>query len=234
MKKILVLFALAISCISAYTQHNDIAQFAIWIPKEGQVDKFEAGYKRHLEWHKNNGDTWGWWGWFIVSGPRYGYFVDATFSRSWQDFDRAVKPAGDMADNRKNVFPHGNVHSIFKAKHITECSTTDSFDNKLKICRMLRITVNNLHAAQKLIGHLRDHYASKDIPSFQTYRIIDGSELNQFVILAGFKSWEEFGRTEDLSDQLEQLQESMKTNCIISTTSETMVYRPDLSWFPSN
>lgn len=96
-----------------YGQESNIGEFAIWKPKEGHLQNFENGYKQHLKWHKANGDKWGWYGWFIVSGSRYGQFVDETFGRTCADFDKAIKPAEDIADNRIHVFPFGDVQTIF-------------------------------------------------------------------------------------------------------------------------
>lgn len=86
-----------------FAQSEKIAQFAVWEPKPGQRTEFTAGYQRHLVWHKTNDDKWGWYGWFIASGPRSGQFVDATLDHTWADFDTPVDPAGNRADNARNV-----------------------------------------------------------------------------------------------------------------------------------
>lgn len=218
--------------VLAFSQEGDIAQFAIWKPKDGHRAEFEAGYKKHLKWHEENGDTWGWWGWFIVSGPRYGQFVDATFSRSWNDFDNAVKPAEDLADNRVHVFPFGDIQTIFKVRRNVACSTNDTFNNKLKICRMLTVTVSNLGEGRTILKRLKEDSSIAGLKSLQTYEVIDGGNLNEFIVLLGFNSWEEFGKSQDVGEKLSALQDSMKLQTIRSVQSETMVYREDLSWFP--
>ena len=95
-------------------QENNLAQFAIWKPKAGNEQLFATGYKQHLVWHKTNNDTWDWYGWYIISGPNWGMFVDATFNHNWNDFDNPVNPAGDKADNALHVHPFGDVLSVFK------------------------------------------------------------------------------------------------------------------------
>jgi len=65
---------------------------------------FEEGYKRHLGWHRQNGDSWSWNGWTIISGDATGYFVDGTFFHAWSDLDSPVSPAADGADNAVTWF----------------------------------------------------------------------------------------------------------------------------------
>src|SRR6185312_12801181 len=110
MLRILILFLL----ISNTAIAQQIIQFAFWKPKPGQEKNFETGYRQHLEWHKAAGDTWKWHGWFIISGPGYGLFADATADHSWADFDRSFDYAGDKAHNLTHVEPYGDIQGLQK------------------------------------------------------------------------------------------------------------------------
>ncbi|HEU5290139.1 MAG TPA: hypothetical protein VFU05_05805, partial [Cyclobacteriaceae bacterium] len=46
------------------------ARIAILKPNEGKTVDFEAGYIRHLEWHKKAGDPWVWYGWTVWASER--------------------------------------------------------------------------------------------------------------------------------------------------------------------
>lgn len=94
------LIVLLFMCHHVMAQNGPVAHFSFWQPKAGEEKNFENGYKQHLNWHKTNGDKWAWYGWYIISGPRSGQFVDATFNHAWGDFDKPVKPAEDGADNQ--------------------------------------------------------------------------------------------------------------------------------------
>ncbi|HEY7611508.1 MAG TPA: hypothetical protein VH764_00830 [Gemmatimonadales bacterium] len=74
-------------------------------PRDGMTPQFEAGYRRHLDWHVGAGDPWAWYMWQIADGERVGLFVDGTFGHAWADFDRSVRPAEDGADNARHVEP---------------------------------------------------------------------------------------------------------------------------------
>lgn len=122
MKIIVILFCIVLSGTGVVSQAQEVSHaitsFVIWKPLPGHEDEFESVYKRHLQWHKAAQDTWSWYGWYFVSGERYGQFMDATFDHAWADFDKPIKPAGDRADNRVNVFPYGEVKSVYKALYM--------------------------------------------------------------------------------------------------------------------
>lgn len=216
-----------------YAQNSNIGQFAVWKAKEGQLQNFENGYKQHLNWHKSNDDKWGWYGWFIVSGNRYGQFVDATFDHTWADFDKAIKPSEDSADNRLHVFPFGDVQTIFKVSHYPKYSTVDTFANKLKLIKMVTLTTDTLEQTLKVVDKLKDFYISKQIKSFKTYKVVDGSSTNQIILLMGFNSWEDYAISENLNEKIVELEQNLKLKTINSIVSETMIYRADMSWFPN-
>lgn len=69
--------------LSAQTERGPYARIAILRPHDGDTVDFEAGYIRHLEWHRQAGDTWVWYGWTIWAGERQRWFVYATFGQSW-------------------------------------------------------------------------------------------------------------------------------------------------------
>ena len=82
------------------------ARIAFLRPLDGDTVDFEAGYLRHLEFHRQAKDTWAWYGWTIWAGERQRWFVYATFGHSAASLDNPVPPAEDERDNVSNVAPH--------------------------------------------------------------------------------------------------------------------------------
>jgi hypothetical protein len=82
------------------------ARIAVLHPHEGQTVDFEAGYVRHLDWHRQAKDPWVWYGWSIWAGDRQRWFVYATFGHSASSLDHPVAPLDDERDNVVNVVPH--------------------------------------------------------------------------------------------------------------------------------
>jgi hypothetical protein len=87
--------------------HGPYARISILRPHDGDTVDFEAGYIRHLEWHRQAKDTWTWFGWTIWAGERQRWFVYATFGHSAESLDNPVSPAEDERDNIFNVTAHG-------------------------------------------------------------------------------------------------------------------------------
>ena len=84
------------------------ARISFLQPHDGDTVDFEAGYTRHLEWHRQNKDTWTWFGWTVWAGERQRWLVYATFGHSAAEMDNPVNPADDERDNIVNVVPHAH------------------------------------------------------------------------------------------------------------------------------
>lgn len=87
-------------------EQASFARIAILRPNDGDTVEFEAGYIRHLDWHRQAKDSWRWYGWTVWAGERQRWFLYATFGHSAVDFDNPVSPAEDERDNISNVTPH--------------------------------------------------------------------------------------------------------------------------------
>ena len=92
--------------VIAEDEGDSYARIAFLRPHDGDTVDFEAGYIRHLEWHRQAKDSWVWYGWNIWAGERQRWFVYATFRHTAASFDNPVSPAEDERDNISNVTPH--------------------------------------------------------------------------------------------------------------------------------
>jgi len=92
--------------LGAQTGRGPYARIAVLRPHDGQTVEFEAGYIRHLAWHRQAGDPWVWYGWGVWAGERHRWFIYATFGHSAASLDSAVAPADDERDNVLNVASH--------------------------------------------------------------------------------------------------------------------------------
>ena len=87
-------------------ERGPYARIAVLRPHDGDTVDFEAGYIRHLDWHRKAGDAWVWYGWSVTFGERQRWFVYASFGHTAADLDNPVAPAEDERDNILNVTPH--------------------------------------------------------------------------------------------------------------------------------
>jgi hypothetical protein len=102
----LLLGTVAATPLRAQPEPGSYARIAVLRPHDGDTVDFEAGYIRHLEWHRQARDSWAWYGWTVWAGERQRWFVYATFGHSAASLDSPVSPTEDERDNIANVTPH--------------------------------------------------------------------------------------------------------------------------------
>ncbi len=61
----------------------------------GTTDKYEAGRKKHMAWHKAQGDPWAWNVYEITTGPDTGGYIIASPNHQWADIDTWTAKYGD-------------------------------------------------------------------------------------------------------------------------------------------
>jgi hypothetical protein len=89
---------------SAQFPPKSVAEIYEVKPKAGA--DFEAAGKRHMEWHRQQHDTWSYAVWEIISGERTGTYIGGTFGHDWKDFDeRAKLEEADLANFRQTMGP---------------------------------------------------------------------------------------------------------------------------------
>jgi hypothetical protein len=83
------------------------ARIAILRALDGHTVELEAGYIRHLEWHRQAKDTFRWYSYSVwASTERQRWLVYATFGHTAGSLANPVSPAEDERDNVLNVLPH--------------------------------------------------------------------------------------------------------------------------------
>ena len=229
--KYILFFVLPILTLQALAQ-DGIAHFSVWQPKPGMENQFETGYKQHLQWHVANKDSWSWYGWYVISGARAGYFIDATFNHQWADFDKPVNPAGDAADNGLHTEPFGDFRLAFKVKFLPLLSQYAVNSLQSKFLRFITIQVTNKEQALAAIGKVVAQYRSKGANSLMVYDMVDGGTIPQIILLIGSESFAAMGITENITDDLLKAASSLKATPFGPINSELWRYRADMSMFP--
>jgi len=213
-------------------------------PKTG----YEAGRKRHMDWHKKQADTWAWFTWEVETGDRTGAFVTGTFGHQWKDFDdwEAKLGKGDTADGALNLAPfvgsqtNGFYQFLADVSRPTEGSTepppmTELIHYQVKIgsAQEFRSAMKKFHEA---IGK------STWKVSYEWYELVDGGEHPSFTLAFPLKGFADLAPPDPpfpamLEKAMGQYdaQELMKAvdRCTKSVRSEILRYRPDLSYVPA-
>lgn len=104
---LLVALFLVAANVNAQTEIGPFARIAILRANDGQTVDLEAGYMRHLEWHRQAKDTFKWYSYSVwASTERQRWLIYATFGHTAESLSNPVNPADDERDNQMNVLPH--------------------------------------------------------------------------------------------------------------------------------
>ncbi len=225
-------------------QTGKAARVVLIKPKEDRNRDFEMGYKRHLEWHKQNKDTWAWYGWQIVAGENFGYFMDGTFGHKWEDFDNPVMPAADAADNNVNVTPYANFVSnsyVVLLDHLSNCRLLETKQPSAMIeFHRFEIKPGFENDFEEILSICHKTF-DKQSRRHTVYKMINGGSVPQYLIMFPMDKVSELQRAEisientvlnSLSASASVLmQQKMQTGVVFHAAS-ILRYRADMSYFP--
>lgn len=197
------------------------ARIAILKPNEGQTVDFEAGYIRHLEWHKQAGDPWIWYGWTLWASERQRWFIYATFGHSAADFDKPVAPAEDEKDNILNVVPHAS----FAGNGLYEFLPAFSSGNGVpQATPRVEFTTVDLKPGEGAAFENALKVASSLKGEVLWYRMVAGAEAPRYVRLRTLSNLEDL-----LSFSKEHSLPEATKGLIKTVTVEILALRPTMS-----
>jgi hypothetical protein len=194
------------------------ARFTVLAPKEGVQQDFESGYKRHLEWHAAQPDTWSWLGWTVTTGERFGTFIDATVDREATDFDAPVAPAADAADNAKNVLPYARIVTTSLYQLRRDLGDRPTSDLKSHLLSLMTVDVEP-GAESRFEAQLRPNHVNLIV-----FELVNGGEVPRYLIFVPART---------MSEVANAAMPAARAG-VRRVTVETVRFRPDLSYEPAS
>jgi hypothetical protein len=218
-----VLPTLLVAQTVAQTERGPYARIAILRPHDGDTVDFEAGYIRHLEWHRQNRDTWVWYGWSVTFGERQRWFVYASFGHPAASLDNPVSPTEDERDNISNVTPHAQYLGNALYEYLPGLSRDTG--EPQPTAQLEFTTVDLVPGAEKAF----EAALSADQPKLQGetlwYRMVAGGTAPRYVRLRPRTSLSAI-----LDGKGEQALPDKVNNLIAKTTVEILTLRPTMSY----
>lgn len=175
------------------------ARMVVIQPHPGQAAAFEAGYRRHLDWHRGAEDRWTWYGWYFVLGDRLGQFMDGTFFHAAEDFDHAVQPAADGADNARNVEPYADFQSHGMYRRLADASAGAPLPDNAPFLAMTTYFVTpgqEQRFEETLRAGTRARRGGPD-ERFSWYKLTVGGEAPAYVLLRAVPTFGSAARLPD-------------------------------------
>ena len=194
-----------------------LARFTVLVPHENMLDELEAGYRRHLEWHRTAGDRWTWHGWTIITGDRLGTFIDATIDRTPEEIDAPVKPLEDRADNQRNVFPYvrSATSSMYRARPDLCSAAESSIDAPFSTMATVHVHPGRQSAFEE---HLK-----KNRTQAVCFELLSGGAQPSYLFLLPAQKF-----SAALTTGLK-----LDHPSVASIVRELLRYRPDLTYVPA-
>lgn len=211
------------AALAAQSSLGPYARIAFLRPHDGETVDFEAGYVRHLEWHRQAKDTWCWYGWNIWSGERQRWLVYATFGHTAASLSSPVSPAEDERDNVSNVTPH----AIFEGNGVYEFLPALSRGTGVPqaTLRMELTTIDLAPGSEKIFEAALSARQSTLKDETLWFRMLSGGPVPRYVRLRPRTTLAAI-----LESSAEQALPDKVNSLIAKTTIEILSLRPTLSY----
>jgi hypothetical protein len=196
--------------------------------RSGLERQLDAGYRRHLGWHAAAGDRWTWYLWEVTNGERAGLYVDGTFGHAWADFDAAVDPRGDAADNEVNVEPFAvrAANQTWRRRSDLEGAASGQAVDPESAPLVLRTEYAGQSGAESAFtAALRRFRAAAGSRRYAVYELVTGGGPPTYVLWIPVKTWADAGEVADRTAEAGRVLAGTADR----VRAELWRFRPDLS-----
>ena len=199
------------------------ARIAVLRPHDGHTVDFEAGYIRHLDFHRQARDAWTWYGWTVWAGERQRWFVYASFGHAAADLDRPVSPADDERDNVTNVTPHAEFAGNALYEFLPALSRGSAAPTPTPRLELTTVDVRPGGAAafERALASTHSTLASETL----WYRLVAGGTAPRYVRLRPSPSLAAL-----LESQAQQALPAVAHELVARSTIEILNLRPAMSY----
>lgn len=240
--------ALLIATAAAGQKTPDVAEVSIWKLKAGATPAvFEAGRKKHMEFHAAQKDAFGWMTWEIVNGDRAGSYLTGTFGHYWKDFDgREAFDALDGADVARTTGAQAEVDTTGYWIYMSEVSREPAGATGPAAFAQLTHYMVNPADVPRFEDALKEIKPILDTASWPVhsswYRLASGGEGPHYVLSTRRDNWAAFAPVEKsliqvLTDSIGARRAAELLDTIRSSTrevyTEVLKFRSDLSYAPA-
>jgi hypothetical protein len=208
---------------SSLQASTSFARIAFLRPHDGGTVDFEAGYIRHLEWHRQAKDRWTWYGWTVWAGERQRWFVYATFGHSAASLDDPPSPGDDERDNVLNVTPHAQFAGNGLYEYLPAISRGTGVPTPTARLELTTVDLNSGMAAAFESALSADR--STRSGEWLWFRLVAGGPSPRYVRLSPRRSLSAL-----LEDRIAQALPDGARTLIAKTTIEILTLRPTMSY----
>ena len=247
MVSLLAIPLLLVACALAQTQPGRIAQIGAQVPKPGAAAQYEAGRKKHMQFHKQQNDAWAWHTWQVTTGDSTGVYITGSFSHQWKDFDgRDQFQQVDSVDFDANIAP-----SLAKSEtsywtfrpDLSRLKSEGNFDAPMLTVTHFYLNPEGLPTFLDSVKRINQGIdkAKYPAPPGWWYQLANGGEGPHFVLVTPRANWAAMeGPEKTLDTAMEEAFGKPDGTALMSnirkairrTYTELLEHRADLSYMP--
>jgi hypothetical protein len=198
------------------------ARIAIMRAIDGHSVDWEAGYIRHLEWHRQAKDTFGWYSYSVwASTERQRWIIYATFGHTAAELSNPVSPAEDERDNLINVLPHAQFlgNAVYEFLPALSCGNGVPTPFARAEYTTVELTLGLSKAFEAALAAEQSRLQGETL----WYRMVVGGDMPRYVRLRPRESLEAI-----LNERADQGLPETVNSSISKMTTETLSLRPNM------
>jgi hypothetical protein len=227
---------------------NNLCRIYFFNPKPDQVQQFEAGRKKHNQFHRSQNDTFTWNTWVIETGDNTGRYVTSTCGHAWKDFDAWENKMGkaDAADAAADMAPYvqGGSNGFYMYRADMSLGPPNRPPTPRVAVTIYQLKPGATNDFIATIKKINDALSKQpDWPKTSGWlQLLNGGEGPVFVLLndrqnfAGFEPLPKSVRDALVEaggeDSANQIMKSI-ADATAHIWTEEALYRPDLSYVPA-
>lgn len=208
----------------------------------GAEARFEEALKKHVDWHREQKDTWSWTSWTVMTGPDTGQYCGGTFGHKWEDFDSpAVDGAADEADMRATFLPYVTSREMTMGVLLPDVSRPAEGQSPMSSVIFFNIHFGKDAEFMELIGEFHKAIEKVGVPwNYVWWQLMSGGEAGTYVLVLPRADFASFNPDKPFPQVLAEAYGKAGAEALLDRWSEVVDSsashltrsRPDLAYAP--
>lgn len=207
--------------------------------------QYEAARKKHMAWHKSQGDKWAWNVYEITTGPDTGAYLISTIGHTWADIEAWQGKLGTADTDNAQQTMGGTIAKTETAYWSTVNAISRLPQGSTAPAPFLHVTLFELKGGQDFammaaIGKIKAALEAAKFPTSAIwYRQVSGGPISNYAVVVPLPNMSALGGPTVAATLVSQLGEQKATALlneffmtVASTRTELLQHRPDLSYAP--
>ena len=241
-----VLAAFLVLPMIAQAPNTAIVRVGVYKVKSGMAAQFEAGLKKHNDFHARQKDSKGIETWVVQSGENTGSYLRIVTGPNWADYDKPTyNTAADEADSATNITPYvdSDMQEWWRFLGDVSHGPAGAGPSPMSSVLFFRIKIGHVQEFMTAIKKITEAARKTSWPvNYYWYRLENGGEHPTFALVLPRKNFADFEEPAvTFAAMMEKTFGRAETDTIIQGLdrsiagqhSQMISYRADLSYTPA-